>query len=211
MKIVGYQIFLRITRFVILVIRPDYQKFCLRSTPEEDELVHITSGVVASFDVQNDTRTAHDMGEAELIKLCEQRMQTGKVGLFESMKKLKINTFTKMSTMAKSKVRGQEILLKADRNLLARLVVIGRFRKIDLQELLTYSLGPLPLPLASATGCLVKTNKANLLHALENQAENPVGHGEPKSHVGIRVKLVEFRSHDRGPLCGIGWQEVLFR
>ena len=34
MKIVGYQIFLRITRFVILVIRPDYQKFCLRSTPE---------------------------------------------------------------------------------------------------------------------------------------------------------------------------------
>ena len=33
MKIVGYQIYLRITRFVILVIRPDYQKFCLRSTP----------------------------------------------------------------------------------------------------------------------------------------------------------------------------------
>ena len=33
MKIVGYQIFLRITRFVTLVIRPDYQKLCLRSTP----------------------------------------------------------------------------------------------------------------------------------------------------------------------------------
>ena len=33
MKIVGYQIILRITRFVTLVIRPDYQKFCLRSTP----------------------------------------------------------------------------------------------------------------------------------------------------------------------------------
>ena len=29
----GCQIVLRITRFVILVIRPDYQKFCLRSTP----------------------------------------------------------------------------------------------------------------------------------------------------------------------------------
>ena len=34
MKIVGYQIFVRITRFVILVIRPDYQKFGLRSTPD---------------------------------------------------------------------------------------------------------------------------------------------------------------------------------
>ena len=33
MKTVGYQFFLRITRFVTLVIRPDYQTFCLRSTP----------------------------------------------------------------------------------------------------------------------------------------------------------------------------------
>ena len=33
MKIVGYQIFWRITRYVTLVIRQDYQKFCLRSTP----------------------------------------------------------------------------------------------------------------------------------------------------------------------------------
>ncbi len=36
MKIVGYQICLRITRFVILEIRPDYQKLCLRSTPARD-------------------------------------------------------------------------------------------------------------------------------------------------------------------------------
>ena len=36
MKIVGYQIILWITRFVTLVIRPDYQKFCLRSTPAND-------------------------------------------------------------------------------------------------------------------------------------------------------------------------------
>ena len=36
MKIVGYQIILRITRFVTLVIHPDYQKFCLRSTPARE-------------------------------------------------------------------------------------------------------------------------------------------------------------------------------
>ena len=33
MKIVGCQIFLRITRFVTLIIRPDYQKLSLRFTP----------------------------------------------------------------------------------------------------------------------------------------------------------------------------------
>ena len=41
MKIVGYhyQIILRITRFVTLVIRTDYQKFCLRSTPANATVV----------------------------------------------------------------------------------------------------------------------------------------------------------------------------
>ena len=39
MKIMGYQILVRITRFVTLVIRPDYQKFCLRSTPGEQRII----------------------------------------------------------------------------------------------------------------------------------------------------------------------------
>ena len=61
--------------------------------------------------------------ETELIKLCEQRIKTGEVGLFDSMRKLKLNTFTNMGKTVKSKVRGKEVMLKSDRNLLARLVV----------------------------------------------------------------------------------------
>ena len=45
MKIVGYQICLRITRFVILVIRPDYQTFCLRSTPGYSDDAFIVDSV----------------------------------------------------------------------------------------------------------------------------------------------------------------------
>ena len=48
MKIVGYQIFLRITRFVTLVIRPDYQTFCLRSTPV-DAYNYLLSCIMISF------------------------------------------------------------------------------------------------------------------------------------------------------------------
>ena len=47
MKIVGYHIILRITRFVTLVIRPDYQKFCLRSTPDFKYEAFHTYGVGA--------------------------------------------------------------------------------------------------------------------------------------------------------------------
>lgn len=56
--------------------------------------------------------------------------------------------------------------MKANKNLLVRLVVSGRFQNITLQELLTYSLGPLPL--VNTQGFLVKTNKAILFHALVN-------------------------------------------
>uniref|UniRef100_UPI00358DF722 uncharacterized protein n=1 Tax=Myxine glutinosa TaxID=7769 RepID=UPI00358DF722 len=139
-----------------------------------EDLVHVTSGVVATREVQEDLNTAYERGETEFTTLCKERLQTETVDLFGSMKKLKLKTFTNMSKAVKKKIRGKDVSLKADRNLLARLVVIGQFRKIDLQELMSYSLGPLPLPLASVQGCLVKTNKANLLHALESQAEKPV-------------------------------------
>ena len=45
MKIVGYQIILRITRFVTLVIRLDYQKFCLRST----SVIHVIQSVAVGL------------------------------------------------------------------------------------------------------------------------------------------------------------------
>ena len=37
----GYQIFVRITRFVTLVFRPDYQTFCLRSTPVKYHILSV--------------------------------------------------------------------------------------------------------------------------------------------------------------------------
>ena len=79
-----------------------------------------------------------------------------------------------MSKTTKSKVHGKEVSLKADRNLLARLLAIGHIRKVDLQELLSYSLGPVPLALCTPLGCLVKTNKANILHSLESQLEKAI-------------------------------------
>ena len=45
MKIVGYQIFWRITRYVTLVIRQDYQKFCLRSTPAPVPFINPSVGL----------------------------------------------------------------------------------------------------------------------------------------------------------------------
>ena len=44
------------------------------------------------------------------------------------------------------------IILKSDRSLFGRIIIIGQSRKIDVRELLKFSLGPLPWFLASAEG-----------------------------------------------------------
>ena len=52
--------------------------------------------------------------------------------------------------------------LRTDRNLFARLLVIGQSRQMDLRQSLVHELGPLPWSLALFDGALVKTSKAAL-------------------------------------------------
>ena len=61
------------------------------------------------------------------------------------------------------------MILHADKKLFSRLLVIGQSRKIDLSEILSYSLGTVSYPLASADGSLAKTNKSALIDLLETK------------------------------------------
>ena len=150
-------------------------------------MIQISSGLVATTDVQQDISSAYDRGDEVFRQLCKLRLQSHEVDLMDPIKKMKLKTFTNMAKSVKRKVRGKEVILQADRNLMARLVVIGRYRNLDLQHLLTYSLGPLPLSMATAQGCLVKTNKATLLHALEQQSEEKPNNDRPAGCVHIIV------------------------
>ena len=62
-------------------------------------------------------------------------------------------------------------MLRADRNLFARLLVIGQSRQIDLRDLLTHELEPVPWSLATYDGSLAKTNKSALAKLLEDGVE----------------------------------------
>lgn len=59
------------------------------------------------------------------------------------------------------------MILRADKKLFSRLLIIGQSRKIDLREILSYSLGTVSYPLASTDGSLAKTNKSALMDLLE--------------------------------------------
>ena len=54
-----------------------------------------------------------------------------------------------------------------DKNLFARMALIGQFRKIDLKDVFRYPSGPLAWSLADAYALPRKTNKAKLSQLLE--------------------------------------------
>ena len=59
--------------------------------------------------------------------------------------------------------------VKNTRTIISRLLIVSQSRKINLREILCYSLSPVSFPLSTSDGTLAKTNKSSLLHAIEAQ------------------------------------------
>ena len=131
---------------------------------EGDELLHLSSGVVAPGNVQNGLLQAHSHGNKAFVTFARDRLQSqcDTSTFFQPIKRQNLPTFgVKKKTV--TKVKGKRITLEANRKLFARLMLIGKSRDINLREMLSYCLGPVPLPLATQQGTLIKTNKATLL------------------------------------------------
>jgi len=89
------------------------------------------------------------------------------VSIYEPIKKQNLKTFSSMTKVKVTKVKDRTIPIKAQSDLFGWLAVIMQSRKINLEEVFEYPLGPHPWPLTNLTGGLRKTNKAALLHKLE--------------------------------------------
>lgn len=76
-----------------------------------------------------------------------------------------------MTTQKKISTKTGLVQLRADTALFARLAVLAQQRSMDMAEVLTYPLGPLPGSLANADGSPTKTSKAKLLSLLEDISE----------------------------------------
>ena len=73
---------------------------------------------------------------------------------------------TKTLTTTQKKV----VQVRAERNLLGQLLLWSNDHDLNFEKLFTYPLSPVPWSLATADGCFVKTNKAQLMHVLEAEA-----------------------------------------
>ncbi|XP_056105946.1 uncharacterized protein LOC130084505 [Rhinichthys klamathensis goyatoka] len=135
----------------------------------QDGIVCLSSGTVAAEEIMRDLLAAPEKGEKAVKEFMDQRLFSPSVDIFAPIKTQKLKTFSDQAKTKKKSAAGKEVILRADKKLFSRLLVIGQSRKIDLREILSYSLGTVSYPLASADGSLAKTNKSALMDLLETK------------------------------------------
>ena len=137
-----------------------------------DELYCLSSGVPAKSEVANDLLQAPVIGQKSMEDFIKLRLVERSVGFHEPIKRNKLKTFaasevTKKLTSSQNKISQ----IRAERNVFGQLVLLSLEHDVDLELTLSFPLGPVPWPLATADGMPVKTDKSRLLHNLESSIE----------------------------------------
>ena len=105
----------------------------------------------------------------------EQRLECDppNVNFHDTMKKAKLKTFTDLNKKIKVEAsNNQKVILKAEKKLLAQMIVIAECINFQMSEVLAHPLAPLPWTLANPDGTLRKTNKASLAKELQKTVQD---------------------------------------
>lgn len=148
--------------------------------PEENDLVNLSSGVVAPDDIVADLSGAFDKGNEAFEQFVSNKLLVEEPDIFDPIAKQKLKTFASTKkAVSRLTSKGQIVSLKADRSTFARLFMIGQKRSIDVPEMLSFCLGPYPLSLATVVGNICKTTKSKLLHMFESEFSDCVVDSAP--------------------------------
>ena len=132
----------------------------------QDNLVNLATAAMATTDIANDLVNSSKIGEAEYQEFKINRLgkdEATRSDFFATMRKQKLKTFCDLHTK-KVKCKGREIVLKADRNLFGHMIFVAQSREIDMKQVLSHPLGPIPWALANGDGPLRKTDKAKFMN-----------------------------------------------
>ena len=137
-------------------------------TDDPDEpMSNISSGVTAPEAVSEALLCAYTTGEQAFANFVQHRLVNGTVPFHDVLPKLKLETFSSLTKTSRVTVKGKDVIVRADRNFFARMLVVAQSRAMDLRRVFQFSLGPLPWSLATPDGQLAKTTKSTLLNLLE--------------------------------------------
>ena len=130
-------------------------------------LCNISTGATPVVDVVTDLLNAQEMGKQAHKEFISNRLASERnLKFFDTLPQINLKSFS-TSKPKKVLAKGKEIILKADKNLFGMMTVITQSRNLDMKEVLSHPLGPIPWSLASSDRTLRKTNKAVLSNTLE--------------------------------------------
>ena len=138
---------------------------------EGEDLISISSGCVAPKDTKDDLTGAYNIGRSCAEAFVETRMKCETDKIFLPIKTNKLKTFSTIGKTSISKTKCETLSLKTTSDMFNRLLIIGRTREVDLKELLSYALMPVPMSLGTSDGTPCKTVKAKLMHEIEKDVE----------------------------------------
>ena len=126
---------------------------------EDEPMSNISSGLVAPSPVSKDLLSAFSIGEQHLQRFIQERLVSCTVPFHDPLSALKLKTFTELMKTKSVKVKGKDVVVRADRGFYSRLLVIAQSRSMDLRQVFQYSLGAVPWALATLDGQLARTAK----------------------------------------------------
>ena len=152
-------------------------QFDLKQTDQGEciPLTNLASGLVMPNDMAIRLLASRDIGLQHMTTFIEERLNTSTKSFWDPLPQLKINTFTKMS-IKKLKGADTTITVKADRDLVGRLVVVAGTRQVKLKKLMSYELATVPLALFHIDGTPRRVSKSTLLHITKRNRHDCTPH-----------------------------------
>ncbi len=136
---------------------------------EKQDLISISTAKSATRNIAYDLMKAYDIGEQSYNTFKEERLEKDPPikKFHDPIRTNKLKTFTNMFKKKVVKSNGKEMILKADRSLFARIIVMAQVRSLQMEDILSHPLGPLPWALSTPDGLMRKTNKSTLATTLQ--------------------------------------------
>jgi len=166
---------------------------------EKLPLINIASGTVAPTDVCESLLSAKEQGKNAMDEFVQERLVLGETNFWEPIKKTNIKTFQSLTKPIKVTKDKQNLkIINIDRQVYGRLLVISKDRDVDLKNVLSYELAPVPLSLANMDGSLRKTQKSNLLKELNMECNAqtvlPGGNNDQTAYVIDLLAIIQMTS-----------------
>ena len=137
---------------------------------KSEDLFNIVTKAVVSEKTKNDLCNHTKIGIELFNDFVRDRITSGKLGLWSPMKKQRLSTWRKVGKELKVKAAGKIIVLKEDRSLFARMMVVCKSRpEINMKDAIgLHEFSVVPRSLFAADGTMFHcTNKSQLMFILE--------------------------------------------